>query len=471
MNKAQVKRTFVIAALALIGTSIVLGQKQSARRDQSSSVERAIRLLDNERIQAQIGADARALDRIYADDFIGVGPSGTVRTKSQVISDFTSGELKFKSITTDEVQVRVYGETAVETGRSTMVGQDKGKIVPQDTRFTRVWVKQEGRWRLVANHYSIRMAVQGSWIAYPIGQSPYLLTLHMCFASSAGSLIYGMAHSRQQSWNLCWIPKLQSMHSEANHLVVLLLAVVGLCLFGAVSTSMAQSSDEIAYFHVNRAKPGMTGQYETARKRHWIWHQKMQDRWSYHVWQIVSGEATGTYVVCSFSHSWKEVDESDQKVGGEEDDPAAKVEPYLDAEWESYYRYLPDLSVAPKSSFMPSDKLAVTRLVLKANQVERFIVAQSKIRQALARAGYQEPMRWCQLVSGGESPQFLLLVDRNNWAAYGQSPDDKLGVILEKAYGKARATSILRDAGRAVQSKYVETWQYRADLSFVAAAN
>ena len=157
MTKAQMRRTFVIVAIVITGTSFALGQKQGASRDQSGSVERAIRQLDNERIQAQINADARALDRIYADDFIGVGPSGTVRTKSQVISDFTSGDLKFKSITTDEVQVRVYGETAVETGLSTMVGQDKGKTVPRDTRFTRVWVKQKGRWRLVANHYSIRV--------------------------------------------------------------------------------------------------------------------------------------------------------------------------------------------------------------------------------------------------------------------------------------------------------------------------
>ena len=150
----------VIAVLALTATSVVVGQKQSGRRDQRTSVEQAIRQLDHERIQAQIGADAVALNRIYADDFIGVGPSGTVRTKAQVISDFTSGDLKFQSITTDEVQVRVYENTAVETGRSTMSGQDKGTAVPRDTRFTRVWVKQQGRWRLVANHYSSRITQQ-----------------------------------------------------------------------------------------------------------------------------------------------------------------------------------------------------------------------------------------------------------------------------------------------------------------------
>ena len=150
----------VMAVLVLTATSIALGQKQSARRPPKRSVDQVIRQVDHERIQAQIAGDAAALDHIYADNFIGIGPSGTVRTKGQVIADFTSGDLKFQSITTDEVQVRVYENTAVETGLSTMDGQDKGKAVPHDTRFTRVWVKQQGRWRLVANHYSSSMSHQ-----------------------------------------------------------------------------------------------------------------------------------------------------------------------------------------------------------------------------------------------------------------------------------------------------------------------
>src|ERR1044071_9480731 len=150
------KPVFFIAVFVLTVVSMGVGQERSASGSDRTSVEETIRKVDNERIQAQIHADAAALDRIYAADFIGVGPSGTVRTKPQVISDLTSGSLKFQSITTDEVQVRVYGDTAVETGLSTMIGQDKGKTVPRDTRFTRVWVKQQGHWRLVANHYSSR---------------------------------------------------------------------------------------------------------------------------------------------------------------------------------------------------------------------------------------------------------------------------------------------------------------------------
>src|SRR5437764_5337552 len=106
------KPAFFIAVLVLTGSPMGVGQEQSAKGSHRTSVEEVIRKLDNERIQAQIHADATALDRIYAADFIGVGPSGTVRTKAQVLSDFTAGDLKFQSITTDEVRVRVYGNTA-----------------------------------------------------------------------------------------------------------------------------------------------------------------------------------------------------------------------------------------------------------------------------------------------------------------------------------------------------------------------
>ena len=77
--------TFVIAFLALSAPSTAVGQKQDAGNDHRKNIVQTIRQLDSERIQAQIDADTVALNRIYADDFIGVGPSGTVRTKPQVI--------------------------------------------------------------------------------------------------------------------------------------------------------------------------------------------------------------------------------------------------------------------------------------------------------------------------------------------------------------------------------------------------
>ncbi len=149
------KRTPIIAALVLSTVSSALAQQQSARAQDARSAEQAVRQQDQERIRAQITADTLALRRIYADDFLGIGPTGVVRNKAEVIADFTSHALTYQSIMTADVRVRVYGNTAVQTGRSTMVGQDKGKAVPRDNRFTRVWVMTAGRWQLVANHYSL----------------------------------------------------------------------------------------------------------------------------------------------------------------------------------------------------------------------------------------------------------------------------------------------------------------------------
>ena len=149
------KRTPIIAALVLSTVSIAIAQQQSVRTRDAASTEQAVQQQDQGRIRAQTAADTVALRRIYADDFFGIGPTGVVRNKAEVIADFTSHALTYQSITTAEVRVRVYGNTAVETGRSTMVGQDRGKAVPRENRFTRVWVMTDGRWQLVANHYSL----------------------------------------------------------------------------------------------------------------------------------------------------------------------------------------------------------------------------------------------------------------------------------------------------------------------------
>jgi len=148
------KRTPIMAALVLSAVVTAIAQQQSVRTQDAASAEQAVQQQDQERIRAQINADAVALRRIYADDFLGIGPTGVARNKADVIADFTTHVLTYQSITTVEGRVRVYGITAVQTGRSTMVGQDRGKAVPRENRFTRVWVMTDGRWQLVANHYS-----------------------------------------------------------------------------------------------------------------------------------------------------------------------------------------------------------------------------------------------------------------------------------------------------------------------------
>jgi hypothetical protein len=94
----------IIAAFLLWTASAAVAQKPSGQTPDATNAEQAVRKQDEQRIHAQMTADTTALRRIYADDFLGIGPTGVVRNKAQVIADFTSHELTYQSITTADVR-------------------------------------------------------------------------------------------------------------------------------------------------------------------------------------------------------------------------------------------------------------------------------------------------------------------------------------------------------------------------------
>ena len=74
--------------------------------------------------------------------------------KPQALSFFRSGRMKFMRYETSELGVRVYGETAVVTGRVRRARERGGQTVEDDWRFTKVYVRTAGAWRVVAFHAS-----------------------------------------------------------------------------------------------------------------------------------------------------------------------------------------------------------------------------------------------------------------------------------------------------------------------------
>jgi uncharacterized protein (TIGR02246 family) len=129
----------LILALALVPAA----QAQSAVADQ-------IRKLEEELRQAAVKGDTAVFERILADDYRNVNARGLVRSKSDILADFKSGAAKTESLALENIQVKVYGDTAVltadRTAKSTLKGQDTGGR----QRQIRVYVKRNGRWQAVA---------------------------------------------------------------------------------------------------------------------------------------------------------------------------------------------------------------------------------------------------------------------------------------------------------------------------------
>jgi ketosteroid isomerase-like protein len=100
---------------------------------------------------AALGSEqCKALDRMTADDYTFITLRGDLRTKSEIVKGFQSGSFKYESHQISDLNTRVYGNTVVVTGRSNQKGMENGKDYSGDDQFTRVYVRQKGRWLTVA---------------------------------------------------------------------------------------------------------------------------------------------------------------------------------------------------------------------------------------------------------------------------------------------------------------------------------
>lgn len=120
----------------------------------------AIAELEEKLRQADIKADPLVIDQLFADDAAITGRDGKLFTKQDVIKAHQpAGRQRVTRIDVSDLEIRDHGTSAVVTGRIDLV--DPG--FPAALRFTRVWMKHDGRWQIVAAHISPISA----WSALP----------------------------------------------------------------------------------------------------------------------------------------------------------------------------------------------------------------------------------------------------------------------------------------------------------------
>lgn len=98
--------------------------------------------------------DADALSQIYADEFRLINFRGTRVDKAAVLSALRQGALRFDSLVVSELEVRVYGDVGIISGRQKQVAREPGPDTaphPKIVRFTHVYVRREGTWQLIAS--------------------------------------------------------------------------------------------------------------------------------------------------------------------------------------------------------------------------------------------------------------------------------------------------------------------------------
>jgi ketosteroid isomerase-like protein len=144
------KRFAILILSTVVGIHCAAQTSHEETLSATVSAVDEIKALEETRNQAVLKGDVAALDRMTSDDYTFITLRGELRTKAEILKGFASGAFKYQSREISDLKVRLYGDSAVVTGRSSQKGTENGKDYSGAYWFTRVYVKQNGRWVSVA---------------------------------------------------------------------------------------------------------------------------------------------------------------------------------------------------------------------------------------------------------------------------------------------------------------------------------
>jgi len=248
--------------------------------------------------------------------------------------------------------------------------------------------------------------------------------------------------------------------------VLLLVAAV----VAIVPAALAQSTDvNVGWVYLSTPKAGMVKQLEDGRKKHMDFHRKQGDTWTWLIWEIMTGENTGSYYSSTFGHSWKDLDAWETKMGtADTADGQTNLSPFVSSQTASIWMVLKEPSHPGSMNELPKMS-EINHFLLKPGTDSDFNDSIRKINAAIIKSEWPVRYTWYALQDGGEGPHYVLALDLNGWGDLAE-PNPSFDSMLEKAVGKHDATALTHAFDSCVKREWTETIRLRPDLSYMPAA-
>jgi ketosteroid isomerase-like protein len=112
--------------------------------------EKDILALEEERFAAMIARDFPRLQLLVHDELMYTHSSGVVDGKATWLDSMKSGRVKYKKAQCTERKVRMYGDTALITGRAQIEAEIGGQPKTLKLLFLNAWTKTPQGWKFVA---------------------------------------------------------------------------------------------------------------------------------------------------------------------------------------------------------------------------------------------------------------------------------------------------------------------------------
>ena len=243
----------------------------------------------------------------------------------------------------------------------------------------------------------------------------------------------------------------------------LLFAIV--VLAPAVASAQTPPPDSVSEVLRQKIQPGTVSKYEAARKEHMGWHKTHNDPWTWEVFEVMTGPDTGSYLISSGDHQWKDMEGWVAKYADADGaDSAASMGPYIASTQRTYWTQLNAISRMPAAD-VQYPLITLTTYHVKPGSDAAVRAAIAKVNAALDAGKFPIGSVWFVLTNGGPTPTYAVVAPRNGLGEMGPSPS--LLEVLEKQLGKPASDALIKSFFDNVVSASTELLRFRTDLSYL----
>lgn len=133
---------------------LLCGSTLTASAQDKSDVAN-IRTLEMKWAEAYRQRQVDVLSSLISDDYVITMEDGATLSKVGFISHTAQPSEHVDDAEILDIKIRMHGDTAIVTGSYHESGESGGKRFDYRDRLTDVWMKIDGKWKLVASHYSV----------------------------------------------------------------------------------------------------------------------------------------------------------------------------------------------------------------------------------------------------------------------------------------------------------------------------
>jgi ketosteroid isomerase-like protein len=137
-------------SIATLTASLAVWSFGTARAADRAADVAVLTRLSDDWDKAIVRKDEKAIAGNMAEDFRQIDGDANIETKKSFVAGIVDPRLTIDPYTVEDFEVRLYGDTALLSGRSHMTGKFDGQPFTSNYRYIDVYARRGGEWKIVS---------------------------------------------------------------------------------------------------------------------------------------------------------------------------------------------------------------------------------------------------------------------------------------------------------------------------------